>query len=179
MQKLNIEMGRLIFANSPVDNPGLDVKAIRKVGEVVAGINATGTLKKPELTLFSIPPMDQTDALSYLVLGRPLNQTSSAEGQLLYTAAASLSLEGGELLTKRIGRTFGLDEVTIEKGETLSDAALVVGKHLSPRLYVSYGIGLLEPISTLRINYQISSRWLLQTEAGRESGVDILYKMER
>ncbi len=178
-QKLDMEEGRLVYANSPADNPGLDIRAVRPVGDVVTGINIRGTLKDPELTLFSNPPMDQADILSYLVLGRPLYKASSSEGDLLYQAAASLSLSGGELLTKRIGRFFGLEEVRIEKGETLEEAALLLGKHLSPRLYVSYGIGLLEPISTIRLRYQITSKWLLQTETGIESGADLLYKMER
>jgi translocation and assembly module TamB len=178
-QKLQIERGRLLFAGGPIDDPGLDVKAIRKSGDITSGVYVRGTLKNPQMELFSSPTLDQTDALSYLVLGRPTDQATGEEGQELHNAAMSLGLGGGGFLAEQVGETFGIEEVDIEAGSTADEATLFIGKYLSPRLYISYGIGLFEPVSTLRIRYQISSKWMVQTEYGIESGADLIYKIER
>ncbi len=186
-QTLNIDRGRLVFAGGPISDPALDMRVVRKVSEaaagkgneVVVGINVQGSLKHPRTNLFSSPAMDQADILSYLILGRPMQSASGEEGRVLYNAARSLSLTGGEFLAKRIGSVFGIREVRIEQGTKFEEASLVLGAYLSPRLYVGYGIGLFEPISRLRIRYDISKKLQVQVESGTQSGVDLFYKIER
>ncbi|MCC6346146.1 MAG: translocation/assembly module TamB domain-containing protein, partial [Nitrospirales bacterium] len=123
--------------------------------------------------------MDQANILSYLVLGRPLQSATGEEGKLLYKAASSLSFSGGEFLAQRIGGALGIKDIHIEQGEEFREAALVVGTYLSPRIYVSYGIGLFEPVNRLRIRYELSKKLLLQVESGLESGADLFYRIER
>ena len=178
-QDLTIERGRLIFASSPLSDPGLDMRAVRRTGEVLAGVLARGTLKSPQLTLFSEPTMGETDILSYLILGRPADLSAGADGQLLYQAAVSLGISGGELLAKKIGQTFGIEDISIQTGSKPKDTALAIGTYLSPRLYINYGIGLLEPVNTLRLRYRISKNWQFQSETGTHSGADLLYTIER
>ncbi|HEY9149415.1 MAG TPA: translocation/assembly module TamB domain-containing protein, partial [Gammaproteobacteria bacterium] len=106
-------------------------------------------------------------------------QASDAEGASMMQAASALGLGGGGLLAAQIGETFGFDEVEIGgSGAGLEEAALLVGKYLSPRLYVQYSVGLLEPVSTFRVRYQMSRRWTLQTETGAESGADLLFSLD-
>jgi translocation and assembly module TamB len=179
-QMLEIERGRMIFAGGPVENPGLDVRAVRRVGEVIAGIQVRGFLRAPEITLFSEPPMPQSDVLSYLLIGRPMRQATTGEGRMMSEAAMKLGIAGGELLAQRIGAAFGLEDVYVEAGPDADEVALVVGTYLSPRLYVSYGIGVFEPASTLRIRYELGRRWTIQTETGPERrGADVLFTIER
>ena len=185
-QELEIERARLIFAASPIDNPALDVLATRKAPAmaetedgVVAGIQVRGRVKNPEITLVSQPPMPESDILAYLLLGQPLNQASVTEGKILTDAAGSLGLKGGALLAKRIGATFGIEDVYVEQGATPEEASVVLGTYLSPRLYVGYGVGLAESVNSLRIRYQLSRRWILQTRTGVQSGADLLYSIER
>jgi len=178
-QDLTIERGRLIF-NGPIDNPGLDVRAYRKADDgTIAGIEAKGTAQKPQVTLWSTPSMTQSEALAYLLLGHPLNQAQPAEGNLLANAATSLGIKGGNMLAKKLAARFGLEEARIEGGKTLSDASLVVGKYLSPKLYVAYGMGLFEPVSTFRIRYLLSKKITLQAERGAGVSADALYTVER
>lgn len=177
-QDLRIETGRLLYTDTPLDNPGLDIRASRRVGEVTAGIRVGGQLRDPSLSLYSDPAMAESEALSYLLLGRPLGQASGAEGATLMQAASAAGLGGGGLLAAQIGERFGFDEVEVGGGGSLDEAALLVGKYLSPRLYVQYSVGLLEPISTFRVRYRMSRRWTLQTETGVESGADLLYTLE-
>ena len=178
-QDLRIETGRLLYTDSPLDNPGLDIRAARHVNEIVAGIRVGGELRDPVLSLYSEPAMSESDTLSYLLFGRPMQQASDAEGATMMQAASALGLGGGGLLAAQIGETFGFDEVEIGgSGAGFEEAALLVGKYLSPRLYVQYSVGLLEPISTFRVRYQMSRRWTLQTETGAESGADLLFTLD-
>ena len=47
-QKLDIEKGRLVFAGGPVENPGLDMRIVRKTGDVLAGVRVTGSAECAE-----------------------------------------------------------------------------------------------------------------------------------
>jgi len=178
-RKLEIERGRLLFAGGPVDNPGIDARAVRRVENVTAGIAIGGTLKSPELSLFSEPALSESDTLSYLLFGRPLQSTSGAQGRALASAATALKLSGGERIAERLGARFGIEEVGIESGRTSDEASLVLGKQLSPRLYVNYSIGLFEQINVLRLRYRLSTHWALQVESGTYAGADVLYTIER
>jgi len=176
-QNLDISEGRLIFAG-PTDNPGLDIQASRKIELITAGIHVTGTLKRPQSTLFSNPQMDDANTLSYLLLGRPINQASSQEGDLMTKAVTALGIKGGNLLTKKIGRTLGLDEVTLQGGNTPQQTTLVIGKYLSPRFYVSYGIGLFQTSNTFSLRYKLNESLNLRAQSGQENTLDLLYTHE-
>lgn len=178
-QKLEIERGRLLFAAGPIDNPGIDARAVRKIEDVTAGITVKGTLREPDFVLFSEPAMSQADALSYLLFGQPLESADAAQGKTLAGAAAALQLTGGEFLAQRIGARFGIEEVSIEGGTEAQDAALVLGRQLSPRLYINYSIGLFEQVNIFRIRYKLSARWALQAESGPYGGADLLFNIER
>lgn len=178
-QELTIDRGRLMFFGGPLDNPGLDVRAVRKVEEVTAGLLVRGTLKSPEVSIFSEPAMGETDALSYLVLGRPASQATRAESQEMYGAAAALGLLGGSLLGNQFGKRFGIDDVRIESGGGFGGGALVIRHYLSPKLYVSYGMGLFESLNVFIVRYQLSKLWAVQAESGTQSSGDIIYTLER
>ncbi|MGB1557727.1 MAG: translocation/assembly module TamB domain-containing protein, partial [Oceanococcaceae bacterium] len=182
-QDLTIERGRVIFSGGPIDAPGIDLRAYRKPRpDITVGIRARGPLLKPRITLWSNPDMEQTEQLSWLVLGRSSQASTSDEDQAaLQNATLALGLKGSDFLAKQVQGRLGLDELSIgtRPGEDSSQAALVLGKYLNPRLYVSYGIGLFEPIYSFRLRYEISSKWTLQTESGVESGGDIVYTIER
>ena len=177
-QELKIERGRALYRDSPLDNPGLDVRATRKSGTVLAGVRVLGTARNPVAELYSQPPLPDADVLSYLVLGRPVASASGGEGELLVKAATSLGLKGGGRLAQTIGSRFGLDEVAVS-GSELDSAALTLGKYLSPRLYLSYSIGLLDAVDRLRLRYQLTEHLSVQTEAGAATGGDVLYTIER
>ena len=79
----------------------------------------------------------------------------------------------------RLGREIGLDSVEFQDSGETASTALVVGKQLSPRLFVSYGIGLFEAINTLRLRYRVNSRLTLETQSGAVTSADLLYSLER
>jgi translocation and assembly module TamB len=150
------------------------------VGEIVAGLDATGTMDNPRVTLWSEPTMPQAEQLSYLVLGRPINDVGAQEGDTLTRAAQSLELRGGRYLAKRLGGVFGLEEARIDTGEGgLHQASLVLGKFLSPRLYVAYGVGLFqEGANSLLVRYLLSKKFTLEAATGQNARADLLYVVE-
>jgi translocation and assembly module TamB len=134
------------------------------------------------LSVFSEPAMPQQDQLSYLVLGRPLESASASESSAMSRAALALGLKGGNFVSERINKNLGLDEFGIQTdpGEPATEASFVIGKYLTPSLYVSYGVGLFEPVNTLKLKYTISGRWQLVTESSSEaSSGDVIYNIER
>lgn len=178
-QRLSVERGKLIFSSGPLQSPGLDLEAVRHINDVTAGIRVRGTLQAPQIELFSVPAMSQNDALAYLLLGRPLTESSREDSSMLAQAALALRLSGGDFIARSLGERFGIDEVRLEAGDRGDAASLVIGHYLSPRLYVSYGVGLIESINTFSLRYQISKRWQLKAESGVELGADLMYTIER
>ena len=179
-QSLEIERGRVLFAG-PLTSPGLDVRAVRRVDEVVAGVMVSGPIRQPETQVFSEPAMPQASALSYLLFGRPpASGAGSGEGQMLSQALSALAATGGNRLGERLAGGLGLDEITFDSGSTAEDTTVAVGKYLTPKLYFRYGVGLLEPVSAFLVRYRLSDRFSVETFTGSEaSGADINFELER
>ncbi|MEJ2440136.1 MAG: translocation/assembly module TamB domain-containing protein [Gammaproteobacteria bacterium] len=182
-QDLTIRRGRLIFSNTFIDDPAVDVEAVREVNTVTAGVRIKGTLKQPQLTIFSEPTMSQSDALSYLLLGHAMSQSTLAEGQSVSNAASALGLVAGDYLAKGIGGTLGLDELRLDVNQTTQNTSLVLGKYLSPKLYLRYYSGIAESSRILQLQYQLSRRFQIQTESGYRgsqsiTGGDIFFTID-
>jgi translocation and assembly module TamB len=181
-QDLTIQQGQLLYASTPLDNPGLSITAVREVEDVTAGLRIAGTAKAPELTIFSDPAMSQANALSYLVAGKPLDDLGSSEGEgdAVQSAARSLGTAAGGLLAKNIGRRLGVDEVGVKDDEMIGGSALTVGQYLSPRVYLSYGVGLFEPGEVVTLRYKWKKDFSVQAQAGPEdTRAGVQYKIER
>jgi translocation and assembly module TamB len=187
-QNLHIERGQLLFASTPIDNPGLNIRAARNLqpnatideGQRV-GLDISGTAQRPVLTVFSNPVMEQSDALSYLITGKPLSQVKGGEGNMVSAAAQALGSAGGDLLAKRIGSHLGVDDIGVSSSDALGgSSAFTVGKYLSPRLYLSYGIGLFDPGQVITLRYLISNRWNFEAQNATDfSRASFNYRLEK
>jgi translocation and assembly module TamB len=187
-QNLQIQHGLLLFASTPIDNPGLNIRALRSLtpnatidqGQQV-GLQITGTAQRPVLTVFSNPVMDQSDALSYLVTGKPLSQVKGGEGNMVNAAAQALGSAGGNLLAKSIGSKLGFSDIGVASSDALNgNSAFTVGKYLSPRLYLSYGIGLFEPGQVITLRYLLSKRWNFEAQNATDfNRASVNYRIEK
>jgi autotransporter translocation and assembly factor TamB len=198
---LDIVRGRLYYTGESVDQPNLDILALRTVADVKAGVTVAGRLNAPVVKLYSEPTMPDVDILAYMVLGHPL--ASGEQGSMVAMAASSLLSMGQsdslqEQIKERLGLSvLGLETVTPstsglmgykEVQVTPSGAApakapaaeslLTVGKYLTPKLYLSYGRSLVTGGSLFLLRYDILRHWQLETQSGSESGADIYYKLE-
>ena len=176
-QTLDIDRGGLVFSGGPLTNPGLDIRASRTVGEQIVGVLARGPAGDPVIELFADPALSNADTLAYLTLGKPVNSLAENEQGIVNRAGDQVALSGGNLVAAQLGRRLGLDETSLEG--TLDNASLVLGKYLSPRLYVSYGIGLAEAVDIIRLRFQLGRSWSVQAESGAVSSADLVYTIER
>lgn len=181
-QQLSIDTGEIIFTGQPIDNPALNARAVRKVDGVTAGIRVTGTAQQPVTELFSSPTMPEADILSYLTLGRPLDKASAGDSDMLLKAATSMGIKRTESIRQKIASTLGVDTLAVDTGTTTAgeaDTRLVIGKYLSPNLYISYGAGLVETaVDAVKLRYEINRHLSLEATQGAGTGVDLLYQIE-
>jgi translocation and assembly module TamB len=177
--RLKIVRGKLLFAGGPIDQPTLDILALRTAGEVKAGVQVGGTPRAPVVKLTSEPAMPDTDILAYIVLGRPLGSDPGQAGLLMAAAGALLSRGESAVLQDRIKRRLGVDVLEVESGGAdVTQSMLTVGKYLSPRLFISYGQSFFGGPGQARLRYEVGRQWELESKFGVESGVDLYYKIE-
>ncbi|HKY92238.1 MAG TPA: translocation/assembly module TamB domain-containing protein, partial [Nevskiaceae bacterium] len=181
-QELEIEQGRLLFNGGPLTEPGLEIRAVRKpTDEIEIGVLVRGTLAKPLFQITSVPPMPRERQLSWLVLGRDLESTGSGdERAMLANAALSLGLTGTDFIAQNLRGRLGLDEISIgaDAGDEADQARFTIGKYLSPKLYVSYGVGIFQPGNVFKLLYDLGHGFKLSTESGVVTGGDLLYTVE-
>src|SRR3990167_4179771 len=185
----------LIFTDSLLNNPGLNLKATKTVKtinsfnsigvsdysqrKIMVGIEMHGTIKEPKIAFFSNrSSLSQSDILSYLLLGYSNESNTPGNTDLLLRGLAAINISsqglmGKENIASQIQSGLGLSEMGVES-ETTSDvlgnplnrqSAFVVGKHLTKKLYVRYSIGLLDPVDVFEIRYLLNDNWFLQGDS--------------
>jgi translocation and assembly module TamB len=177
-QALTIKRSRLTYAKSSISNPVLDIIAERNFEDVTVGIRVRGTASAPQTTITSSPAMEASEALSWLVLGRPLTTASSSDSKKLDAAALALSA-GGNILAQRLGVKLGLDEAGISESRALGGAVFSVGKKISPRLFVSYGVSLLGTGQVMTLKYLIKRGFDVSIESGKETAASLNWRKEK
>ncbi|MEO6155108.1 MAG: translocation/assembly module TamB domain-containing protein, partial [Thermomonas sp.] len=178
-QRLQITRGHLVWANDLIDNPRLDIRAEREVGDVTAGIRVVGSASDPRASVYSDPAKSETEALSYLTLGRPLTSLSGDEARQVGAAKSALSAGTG-LLASQLGSKLGLDDAGINNSRALGGDVLSFGKYLSPKLYVGYGVSLLGTGQVLTLKYLLRKGFNIQIESSTlENRASVNYRKEK
>ena len=170
-RQLDIQRGRLIFTGGPINNPGIDVVAQKVYPDVTAGVNVRGTLAQPHISFFSDPPLPQQQVASLILAGGSIESSQNASNAALGQGAA--------LLAAQLGSHVGIPDVSLETDPLLNETSLVLGRYLSPRLYVSYGVSLTEQLNTLKMRYTLGDHWTIRTEIGQAYGADLVYSITK
>jgi translocation and assembly module TamB len=177
-------------SNSAIAAASQQVNVPMQRKNILVGVSVTHTLQQPHITLFSDQSdLTQADILSYLVLGYPMNKANNQQGEALLQAANALTSGDGQVsgLVSAVRNKLELNEVGFQSNNYLNPAtntvqentSLVLGKMLSPKLFIRYSIGLILPINTLSASYSFDKNWSLQTESNSlGNGVDLLYSWE-
>jgi len=177
---LDIERGAIYFTGA-VKQPILDILAIRRAGEVKAGVTVSGTPQLPQVALYSEPFMPDADILSYIVLGRPIGGKGGSDTNLLMGAAGALLSQGeSATLQEKVKSSLGLDTLDFSSGDgNIRDSVVTTGKYLNPDLYISLGHSLFQSSNELNIRYDMTPSWQVESSVGStKSGVDLFYKIE-
>ncbi|MCL9844682.1 translocation/assembly module TamB domain-containing protein [Ralstonia solanacearum] len=172
-RKLAIEQGILNFTG-PINNPSLNILAMRRNQEVEAGVQVTGTVRQPRVKLVSEPNVADEDKLSWLMFG--YSASSAGLGQQQAMSGAALGLLGN-VAGKNVARRFGLDEFSIGPSASgLTDPQVVsVGKAISERIAVGYEQSLSTADSIVKFTWQLSRRWSVVARGGTINGASILF----
>ncbi|MDQ3186302.1 MAG: translocation/assembly module TamB domain-containing protein [Pseudomonadota bacterium] len=176
-QRLAVERGIVNF-QGPIDDPGLNVLALRKGLQVEAGVEVTGSVRQPRIRLVSTPVVPDVEKLSWIALGRPSD--AKADASLLFAAAGAIlgGQSGG--ITNKISQALGVDELTIRQAGTrdiLAGQIGVVGKRLSSRAYISYEQGLTAAAGLTKLTYSLTPKFTVVTRAGIDNAIDVLYTL--
>ena len=171
-QELELRTARLLFVGI-ITEPYLEIEAIREVGTVVAGLRLSGPVQSPSTEVFSNPDMPQSDALSYLILGRA-PQSQGDEGQMS-RAALSLGLTQASKVTGQLGEELGIRQLTLEAEGTGEQTSVVASGYLTDELSVRYGVGIFEPITTVALRYDLGKYFYLEAASGLAASLDIFY----
>jgi translocation and assembly module TamB len=175
-QRLTVRRARLLFAG-PLDQPYLDIEAIRRTDDVIAGIRLSGSAEQPRTQIFSEPAMSQEQALSYLVLGRPLG-TTGEDNNMLAQAALGLGLLGSSGFTGKLATDLGIEDFQLDTEGSGDTTSVVASGNLTEKLSLRYGVGVFEPANTIALRYKLSKKVYLEAAGGVASSLDIFYKRD-
>ena len=198
-QKLEIERGILNF-NGLLENPGLDVRAVRKGLAVEPGVQISGTAQRPVVRLVSDPELPDAEKLAWLVLGHGPEQMGAGDATLLFSAAGGLLGNDSGNVIQQLKKTFGFDEFGVRQGRigdtggrqqisrvaggnsvdtssTTGQQILSVGKRLSSNALLSYEqtLGRAEGIVKLTVN--LTRQIAVIGRAGSDNALDIFYTL--
>lgn len=174
-QKLEIERGVMAFSG-PVNNPRLDVLALRPNLDLRVGVLITGNLQSPRVRLFSEPEMSDAEKLSWLVLGRAPDGLGRTDTALLQRAAVALLAGEGEAPTDRLLKSLGIDEVSLRQSEgDVRETVVAVGKQLSRNWYVGYERGVNATTGTWQLIYRLAQRFTLRAQSGLDNALDVIW----
>jgi len=177
-RKLEIERGRLIFNGGLLADPAVDIRAVKEFPDIKAGVNVRGSLREPRLTFFSEPSKPQSQIVSLLLAGGSLQTAQDPSRAGTPAAHNEVAGQAAAILAAQLGGKLGIPDISVES-DLSNETSLVLGKYLSPRLYVSYGISLTESISTLKMRYTLNEHWTVKTEAGKERAADLVFTIEK
>ncbi|WP_373078217.1 translocation/assembly module TamB domain-containing protein [Zhongshania sp.] len=176
-QDLSIQRGLLLF-QGPLDNPGLNITAIREVESYQVGINIGGFAQDIRSDLFSDPAMPPTDVISMLITGKVPGAMSQSDANQVMNAATSLGISQSKGITNTLQSTFGMDVLNLQGGDSYEESSLVVGKYLTPSIFISYVQNLFTPAGSIQLDYTLSKSLGLKAQSGETQSIDLLYRVE-
>ncbi len=189
-QILTIERGVLQF-RGPIENPQLNVRAVRTGLPVVAGVEVLGTVAHPRVRLVSTPDVPEPEKLSWLVLGRGPSNLTAGDASLLVQAASSML---GKTPGEDIGKKLGFDEVKVGRasssvlgvlpestvagrtGTASAAESVTVGRSLTRDLHLSYEQELGAAEGTLKLAWNLTRKFQLLARTGYLPGLDAVYR---
>lgn len=194
-QQLDIVRGILNFSGL-LENPSLNVRAVRRGLVVEPGVEVSGTAKRPVVRLVSDPEMADAEKLSWLVLGHGSEQGGAGDASVLLSAAGAIL--GGESggVVQQLKRTFGIDDFALRSGQvgdsgsrqatsrvvgsgvsgaSAGEQIVSVGKRLSSNVLLSYEQTLGKTESVVKLTVRLTRGVSVVGRAGSDNAVDFFY----
>lgn len=195
-QQLSIERGVLTFQGL-LDNPALDVQAVRQGLAVEPGVQIRGTAQKPVIKLISDPELPEAEKLAWLVLGHGPEQMGAGDATVLISAASGLLGNDSSNLVQQLKKRFGFDEFGLRQGNlgdiggrqpssrvagssvdttaATGNQIFSVGKRLSNNTLLSYEQTLGKAESIVKLTVSLTRQISVVGRAGSDNALDIFY----
>jgi translocation and assembly module TamB len=191
-QRLQLRRGTVTF-QGPLDNPLLDIEALRTGEQVEAGVRVSGTAQRPRIDLISYPDVSDEEKLSWLVLGRAPD--ASGNDTALLVSVGTALMGNGQPFYKQ----FGLDDVSVRNGTvgssnsllpdqtvagnvnqdasaTLASQFLVASKNFANGVTLGVEQALAGSGAVGRLSYRLSRRWSVDVKGGYVNGLELVYR---
>ena len=198
-QQLSIEHGILTFQGL-LDNPALDVHAVRQGLPVEAGVQIGGTVQRPVIKLVSDPELPDAEKLAWLVLGHGPDKMGGGDATTLLAAAGGLLGNNSGNVVQQLKQNFGVDEFGIRSGQigdnggrqptsriagsssfdsttTTGSQIFSVGKRLSSNALLSYEQALGKAESVVKLTVNLSRQISVVGRAGSDNALDVFYTL--
>jgi len=179
---LDRERARLVF-DGPLENPALDILAMRANLPVQVGVELTGSVRVPRVRLVSTPAMSDGEKLAWLITGRGLDRSTGADISAISAASSLLFGVNERPYATTIARQLGLDDVSFRSqtalaagGQAVANAVVAFNKRLNDRLSLVYEQGITVATNVLRLEYSLTQSITLRAETGTASGIGIAYR---
>jgi translocation and assembly module TamB len=181
-QDLTIRKGEVQF-NGPVDSPFVNIEAIRNpektADEVIAGLRVEGPSQQPDITVFSVPELEQPEALSYLLRGQSISDTGGAgggSGTALTNALIGFGLSKSENKVTKLGSKLGIDDFALATTGQGIDTKVAVSGSIAKGVQLRYGVGVFDSASEVALRYQLWPKLYLEAVSGLNNALDIYYQ---
>lgn len=176
-QDLELRTGRLNF-DGPLDNPAVDVLAVRRVQSAEVGVQVGGFLNALDTRLYSAPARDEVDTLTMLITGKMPGEASSAELANVSDAALNFGIGRAVPVVGKLVNRLGIDELAVDSPLDEEAGAVVVGTQVTDDIYVRYTYGLHSRLGGLQIEYRVTDWLSVQSETGTTQAIDLIFRRE-
>ncbi len=169
-QKLHIDRGIISFLG-PIDNPTLDILAIRENSSVGAGVTVKGTAKRPTVALRSELHMSSNETLSWLLFDHGTDDIDGGDSGILFQVFNAML--AGDDATTLTDSLFGgvIDEINITGMRTndgQSTQVVTVGKRLTKDISVALEKSFNGLHDAVRLTWRFVRHWSLNGRFGTD-----------
>ncbi len=184
-REFDIQKGVVDFLNPYKTEPTFDIQGDAEIRKWTVFLHVSGTQDNLKFELRSDPREEHADILSLLVLGKTTKEMISGEGGS--TSATQLLADAlAEKLGERLKESTALDtlELGYTEGENAEDSEIkvTVGKELSRRLSVKYGVETRsgETVQTATTEYRFLENLLMSAfqDTEGEFGGELIFRLE-
>ena len=187
--KYSINRGEIRFLNPARVEPVFDVDLETKARGITVNISFTGSLTKLNLTYRSDPPLQTSEIIALIAVGRDPTTSAGLAGSQV-TQSSFLQSGGNALgsaltapVTSRLQRFFGVSRLKIDPQltgvENIPQARLTLEQQVSKDITLTYTTNLTRTQEqVVRIQWDINKEWsaIAVREENGVFGVDFQYR---
>ena len=189
--KYTINRGGIAFYNTTKIEPVLDMDLETQVRGVTVNINFSGPINKLNLSYRSDPPLQPSEIIALLAVGRAPGTNSALAGSQTLTQQSVLATSTNTLLgqaiaapvSSRLQRFFGVSRLKIDPLLTgvnaTPQARLTLEQQISKDITLTYVTNLAQANQQLvKVEWDINTNWsaVAIREENGVFGIDFLYK---